>query len=227
MKNLILLHGALGSEKQLQALKNELTNFNVYTMNFEGHGGRSINGSYSIDRFVQNVLDFMSANQLQSAAFFGYSMGGYVALKLAQIHPEKVDEIITYGTKFDWTIEKAAKEVHMLNPEKIEEKIPQYADFLKHLHQPLNWKVVMDNTAKMMTSLGDNPSLKEEDLKSINTKATICVGSKDQMITIEESEKAANFLLNGKLHVFENFEHPIDKVDIESLSKFIKMKLMV
>ena len=111
MGNLILLHGALGSEKQLHALKNELTNFNIYTLNFEGHGGRTINGSYSIDRFVQNVLDFMFANQLQNASFFGYSMGGYVALKLAAYHPEKVESIVTLGTKFNWTPEIAAAEV--------------------------------------------------------------------------------------------------------------------
>jgi pimeloyl-ACP methyl ester carboxylesterase len=82
----------------------------------------------------------------------------------------------------------------------------------------------MGQTAKMMTTLGENPSLKDEDLKSITTKTLICVGSKDQMITIEESEKAANLLMNGELHIFENFDHPIEKVDVGVLSKIISVK---
>ncbi|MEY3237833.1 MAG: hypothetical protein RI883_1934 [Bacteroidota bacterium] len=221
-KSIVLLHGALGSSKQLDPLKEKMhESFDVYSFNFEGHGGRPTDSDFSIALFVQNTLDFLKENNLVNCSFFGYSMGGYVALKLAQIHPEKVEEIITYGTKFDWTIEKAEKEVRMLNPEKIEEKIPRYADFLKQLHQPLDWKTVMNQTAKMMTTLGENPSLKEEDLKSITTKTTICVGSNDQMITIEESEKAANLLLNGELHVFEGFEHPIEKVDVNELANLI------
>ena len=226
-KSIVLLHGALGSSKQLDLLKEKLqASFEVYSFNFEGHGGRPTDSDFSIAFFVQNILDFLNENNLDYCSFFGYSMGGYVALKLAQNHPEKVEQIITYGTKFDWTIEKAEKEVRILNPEKIEEKIPRYADFLKQLHQPLDWKIVMDQTAKMMSILGENPSLKDEDLKSIKTKALICVGSKDQMITIEESEKAANLLMNGELHVFESFEHPIEKVAVETLSMLIKLKLM-
>ncbi len=228
MEKIILLHGALGSSKQLNSLKEKLKNsFDVYSFNFEGHGGRASSNDFSIALFVQNTLDFLNENNIDNCSFFGYSMGGYVALKFAQSHPEKVRQIITYGTKFDWTIEKAEKEVLMLNPEKIEEKIPHYADFLKQLHQPLDWKMVMNQTAKMMTSLGEKPSLKDDDLKSITTKTTICVGSKDQMISIEESEKAANLLMNGELHVFENFEHPIEKVDVGVLSELISSKFIV
>ena len=54
-------------------------------------------------------------------------MGGYVALQLANKHPKYVQKIITLGTKFAWDKETAAKEVKMLNPEKIEEKIPAFA----------------------------------------------------------------------------------------------------
>lgn len=109
----------------------------------------------------------------------------------------------------------------MLHPEKIEEKTPHFAKFLELIHSPEDWKIVMNKTAKIMTELGENPSLQENDLKSISTKTTICVGSKDQMVTIEESEKAADLLVNGELNIHENFEYSIEKVDLNILTKNI------
>ena len=44
----LLLHGALGSTTQLDSLKDSLSkNYKVYSLNFEGHGGRPINGIFS------------------------------------------------------------------------------------------------------------------------------------------------------------------------------------
>ena len=223
MENLILLHGALGSERQLQALKNELTNFHVFTLNFEGHGGRTINGSYSIDRFVQNVLDFMSANQLKNAAFFGYSMGGYVALKLAAHYPVKVSSIATLGTKFNWTPESAAAETKMLNPEIIEVKIPKFAEHLKSTHAPLDWKEVLKGTAEMMFNLGAGASLSDDEIRSIQIPVLIGIGDLDQMVSIDESKRVADLLPNASLKIYEGFPHPIDRVDVVVLKEAIEV----
>ena len=117
MKNLILLHGALGSKTQFSELKTLLDNdFNVITFNFEGHDGRAATQEYSIALFTENTLRILEEHQIDKAGFFGYSMGGYVALNLALKHPGKVDKIMTLGTKFNWTAEAAAKETRMLDP---------------------------------------------------------------------------------------------------------------
>ena len=61
MKNLLLLHGAIGSEIQFDSLKSELSNdYNVFTFNFPGHGGIEIPpDGFSIDMFAKSVIDFM------------------------------------------------------------------------------------------------------------------------------------------------------------------------
>lgn len=228
MQHLILLHGALGSAAQLENIKSQLQDsFEVHSFNFEGHGGRQSKNDFSIALFVQNTLDYMDENKIHQASFFGYSMGGYVALKFATLYPDRIQKIFTYGTKFDWTPESAAKETKMLVPEKIKEKVPGFASSLEKLHFPLDWEENMRKTASMMLNLGEKPELDEKVLQSITTNTTICVGSKDQMISIEESEKASLLLTNGELHIFENFEHPIEKVNIEVLIRLIKMKLKV
>ena len=43
-EHIILLHGALGSENQFSQLKESLADkFEVHSMNFEGHGGKTSN----------------------------------------------------------------------------------------------------------------------------------------------------------------------------------------
>jgi esterase/lipase len=128
MKQLLVLHGALGAQQQFEELKTLLeSQFTVHTLNFEGHGGRTSNAPFSMDLFVENVRDYLQENNLSSCSVFGYSMGGYVALKFAAKFPGTVNEIVTLGTKFGWSPEIALKETAMLNPEKIEEKVPKFA----------------------------------------------------------------------------------------------------
>jgi pimeloyl-ACP methyl ester carboxylesterase len=49
---------------------------------FQGHGSDTTNGDFSIERFANDTLDFLDQHQIDSVNIFGYSMGGYVALKL-------------------------------------------------------------------------------------------------------------------------------------------------
>jgi pimeloyl-ACP methyl ester carboxylesterase len=228
MKNLVLLHGAIGASPQLKPLAELLaTQFKVYTLNFEGHGGRSIDGNYSIDRFVENLIAFLDKNQLEKASIFGYSMGGYVALKAAALHSERIAGIVTLGSKFQWDPETASREVKMLNAEKIEEKVPQFAQQLKMLHAPLDWKDVLKGTAQMMLDLGNGSGLTDIEIASIQIPVLIGIGEKDQMVSIEESKRVADLLPNGKMMVFENFQHPIEKVDLQVLRMILVSRLFL
>lgn len=222
-KDLLLLHGALGSADQFTGLKTLLENdFNIITFNFEGHGGRPANRDYSIALFTENVLQILEEHHLKKIDIFGYSMGGYVALDLALKCPGKVNRIMTLGTKFHWTPEAAAKETRMLNPEKMEEKIPTFTAALREMHQPLDWKEVVTNTAEMMTGLGNGNRLETDDLTYIKHPVLIGLGSEDTMVTLEESERTAAYLPNGRLMEIEGFQHPLEKVDKAVLAEHIR-----
>ena len=221
--NLLLLHGALGSEVQLKPLQELLsTDFNVHTLNFEGHGGRTSDDAFDMGRFAENVVEKLQTVGISNTHIFGYSMGGYVALTLAKKHPEMVESIVTLGTKFNWNLESAQQEVKMLNPEKIEEKVPAFAKRLHELHQPNDWKMVMQKTAEMMLALANGKRLTDSDLNQIQHKILIGIGSLDNMVTIEESENAATQLPNGTLQIIENVKHPIEKVDMTILATVIQ-----
>lgn len=221
-KNLLLLHGALGSKEQLSALKQELeTRYNVYSLNFEGHGKENSSEDFSIELFTKNVIDFLQKNNISHTHIFGYSMGGYIALYLSLKHPELVETIVTFGTKFNWNPATASKEVKMLNPDSIEEKVPQFAEQLKRVHQGSNWKEVLSKTASMMISLGNNPPLTKDKLSKIHHYVCIGIGDQDTMVSIDESMNTATQLKNGDIHILKEFKHPIEKNDISVLANNI------
>lgn len=222
-KPLVLLHGALGSKDQFDTLKKELSNsFNVYTLNFEGHGGRESKREFSMKNFMENLLELMQVEKLESANFFGFSMGGYVALKLAMEHPGKVEKIMTLGTKFGWSEEAAHEEVSLLNPLKLEEKVPEYADDLKKRHAPLDWHEVLSKTGEMMLSLGKGQAEHIEDFKKVQCPVLITRGTKDRMVSEEESKEVANTIPNADFYSFEEFKHPLEQVDVARLSEKVR-----
>ncbi|HZV70468.1 MAG TPA: alpha/beta hydrolase [Saprospiraceae bacterium] len=216
---LLLLHGALGSKEQFSALKQNLApHFEVYDFNFSGHGNNTNTTEFSIEQFVQDTLTFLSLHDFEKVNIFEYSMGGYVALKLSIQYPEKVHKIMTLGTKMDWNKTSAEKEVSMLIPEIIEEKIPKFAENLRLVHMANDWKMILRKTADMMSALGNGAAMTADDFEKIINPVLICIGSADKMVSIEESDAVAQRLPNGELKIIPGFKHPMEMNDVEVLS---------
>lgn len=219
---LLLLHGALGSKEQLFPLQKLLSSEReVLLMDFEGHGNFKSKNDFSIERFTQNILDFLKEKKIPKIDIFGYSMGGYVAMNLSLKHPDLIGKIITLGTKFEWTPAFAEKEIRMLNPEAIEMKVPAFAERLKHLHGIEYWKSVVLKTAKLMQDLGENPTLTKADFQKINISTLICLGTLDAMATQIESKEVSNWLQNGQFLEIENLKHPIEIAPIDKIIAII------
>jgi pimeloyl-ACP methyl ester carboxylesterase len=223
MNPLVILHGALGSASQLDTVKSIFTQrgYTVYSLNFSGHGGADFQQNFGIEQFAEDILQYLKTQNLQQADIFGYSMGGYAALWLAHMHPECIGKIVTLGTKFDWSIESATREVKKLNADKILEKIPAFARILEHRHAPNNWKELLTKTADMMATLGNAPLLTKQILQTIQHPTLICLGDQDDMADRAYSEQVASFLPNGRFNLLENTPHPIEKVDLNKLIKLI------
>ena len=141
MNNLIVIHGALGSARQLDELCQAYEEYyDVFSFDLSGHGGLPINERFSIDLFTKDLQHFIVVNELEGADVFGYSMGGYIALNHARLHPGKLGRIITLGTKFHWNPAEAEKEIRRLNADLIEQKLPKFASALEERHAPaIDW----------------------------------------------------------------------------------------
>ncbi|HEY6162344.1 MAG TPA: alpha/beta fold hydrolase [Bacteroidia bacterium] len=218
--SLLLLHGAIGAKAQLEPLASLLKEkYDVHAMNFSGHGGEPLPGKFSIDRFAKDVLVYLGSKGLQRVNIFGYSMGGYVALYLARHYPGKVERIFTLATKFDWTPAASEKESKMLDPVKIEEKLPGFAKTLRDRHAPQDWKEVLKKTAEMMIEMGDRPPLTPTELSGIKHTVIVSVGDRDKMVSMQETMEASSRIPNAHFHVLQDTLHPIEQTPLDRLRR--------
>ena len=219
MKDLLLLHGALGDGSQLTPLKAALDGrLRCHLVELEGHGRTPSQHRYSIARFAGNVRAYMSGARLQRASIFGYSLGGYVALALASEAAE-VESVATLATKLAWTPEAAASEIRKLDPAKIRAKVPAFAALLERRHADAGgWDLVLTRTAELMTSLGSRPIVDDAMLARIRQPAKLMVGDRDTVVSVDETSRAANLLARGELTVLPDTAHPFEQVQVETLA---------
>jgi len=220
---LICLHGAIGASSQLKPLHEKFSALHpprrIYLFDFTGHGGKPLPAAFSIKLFAEDLLQWMDEKNIILNAAVGYSMGGYVALYIARHYPERVEKIMTVATKLAWDVPTSQKEVKMLDPQKIKDKVPKFAEALQHRHAPEKWEDVLAKTADMMLSLGAKPELAEEDFKSVTHDVQLCVGDRDTMVSIEETLAAYRLLPKGSFVVLPLTPHPIEQMNADLLTE--------
>lgn len=227
MQPLILLHGALGATDLLRPLEAALApHYQVHTFNFSGHGGSFLPAEgLSISGFAAQLLQYMEVHNLHGAAVFGYSMGGYVAFQLLKNHPGTIGKLITLATKFHWDSATAERECAMLQWEKIEAKLPQFAAALAQRHAPENWKSLMEAIAVMLRTMGSNPPLKTEDYLQMNTPVLLVLGDRDKMVSLEETRVVFEALPYAAMGMLPATPHALEGVNPILLGTLIRQFL--
>lgn len=214
MRDLLLLHGALGDSTQLEPLRALLgARHRCHLVEFEGHGRTASTHAYGVARFADNVRSYMAGHCIQRASIFGYSMGGYVALALAS-QLDAIQAVATLATKLAWNPEFAAAETRRLDPPKMREKVPAFAQLLERRHaQAGGWETVLSRTREFMTGLGAAPAVDDAMLARIQQPALLMVGDRDAVVSLDETTRAAKALRNGRLVVLPETPHPFEQVD--------------
>ena len=218
----ILLHGALGSATQFDAVQAKATaNQHLYAFNLPGHGYWATNEPFTLQLFGDSVLHFLDEKKTAQADIFGYSMGGYVALWLAWKYPARVRSVTTYGTKFDWNPEVAAGMGKMFDPEKIESKAPQLAASLIKAHGWEQWKTLCHRTKAFLQDLGNSLGIPPEGFSEIQCPVTIGWGDLDNVVTLDESRRVASAIPQGRLEILPGGKHLMEQVELEQLCELI------
>jgi 3-oxoadipate enol-lactonase len=75
-------------------------NFRVITYDVRGHGESDMgNVDFSIDLFVTDLIGLMDALKIEKALLCGLSMGGYIALRAREQHPNRFLALILSDTQ--------------------------------------------------------------------------------------------------------------------------------
>jgi pimeloyl-ACP methyl ester carboxylesterase len=219
MESIVLLHGALGAASQFEALAAGLSQrYQIYTFNFEGHGGRALPAQgLDMQALADELVQFVQEKQLAQPHVFGYSMGGYAALLACQQHPGLLGKLVTLATKWHWDAATAEKETKMLQPDVVAAKVPAFAASLVQRHAPADWQALMRATADMMRQLGQNPVLRPEALAGIHNPCLLLLGDRDKMVTLEETRAVYQQLPQAQLGILPGTPHPLEQVDVALL----------
>lgn len=218
--SLLLLHGALGSSHQLEPLQQRVGGVAI---DLSGHGGRAIpSEGIRFEQFITDIDAAFSEHGWSSADLFGYSMGGYAALLYAAKHPERVRSVVTLGTKVVWTEEGLQKELRMLDPDKMQAKVPAFASALATAHGVDRWKDVVVAIAKSMSELAARPLLTPEVVARIQCPVLLCVGDGDTTAVPSDTRAFATGLRNGEVVELANTKHPFETVQLDVLVQLIE-----
>ncbi|MBS1644202.1 MAG: alpha/beta fold hydrolase [Bacteroidetes bacterium] len=222
MEHIILLHGALGAAATMYPLSKALERSGaLHLLDFSGHGERSGKKTpFDLPLFEQDILHFLDARDIESAHFFGYSLGGYVALRLAISHPHRIKSITTLATKFDWNEATCRHESDKLNAAILEEKAPRFVSSLKKLHQHQDWKELVANTSQFLLSMYQH-RFSPVNLAEIKVPVCLLVGEKDKMVGLQETLDTAQAINMAQFGVLPGCTHPIEQVDLDVLSALI------
>ncbi len=220
MKTIIFLHGALGAAAQFDTLLPYLSpHYNCIVLDLPLHGINKDIVTPSIETYADYVIHCIEQNKHQSVSLFGYSMGGYIALLIAHRRPDLIEKVLTLATKFEWTHPSANKQLSMLNPTMMQEKIPSYTSYLNTLHHAIEWNEVVNNTYQIIEKLIAHPPIDHKLLSEIKIPCRLGVGDQDTMVTLQETIDAYKQLQLGSLYVLPSTPHPLEKVNPQLIAQ--------
>jgi pimeloyl-ACP methyl ester carboxylesterase len=215
-KPLVLVHGLAGRSEDWFALIPQLVDngYKVYALDLLGYGQSARpDVDYSISLEEEIVKDFLDSQGLREPDMAGWSMGGWISLKFAADHPERVHKLIlldSAGLKFDAvnvpllrpkTEADLARMMQVLTPHP--PHIPSFyaADLLRDFATE-DW--IIDRALKSMYTGKD---LLDGRLSTIKTPVLLVWGKQDVLTPLAMGEQMHNGIPRSELKVFEGCGH--------------------
>lgn len=214
---IVLIHG-LGDRDEAWApmiKRLKRAGFHVYAPDLMGYGRspKPQDGDYSITGQTKYVYDFIQSLGLQKTDIGGWSMGGWIALKLALDHPELIDRVVVYdsaGTRFD-----------LKDPKKLFE--PQTTDDVQRLFstmephaKPMPMFVQRDllraiqgyqwTIDKNLSSMNESELL-ESRLPSLSEPLLVVWGADDGLIPLSVGQQMHQLVPNSELDILQDCGH--------------------
>jgi pimeloyl-ACP methyl ester carboxylesterase len=214
---LVLVHGLGARGEDWAAMIPLLTaqGFHVYVPDLLGYGrSPKPNLDYSISLEEQTVVNFMQAIHVPRADVGGWSMGGWIAMKLALDHPEMVDRLVIYdsaGIYFPATwgpnlftpndVAGVRELMVMLSPKP--RPLPSFAAEAALRKLQANAWVLK----RSMTSMAGGRDLLDFRLHNISQPMLIVWGSEDELIPPSVGEKIHQSVPQSVLDIIDGCGH--------------------
>jgi pimeloyl-ACP methyl ester carboxylesterase len=204
---LVLLHGAFGFNEGWATLLPTLTKTHqVIAIELEGHGHtRDLDRPLTYEQMAEDTAALLKQLKVKDADFFGYSMGGTVALRVAMRHPELVRKLAIYGstlgTPKDTYDPESYKQYQSLSTDFAPPVLKEPYD--RMAPDPTRWPVLVTKIKNMGR---DFKGFSATEAKSIKAQTLIIVGDRD-VVRPEHAVEMYRLIPNAQLAILPGGDH--------------------
>jgi pimeloyl-ACP methyl ester carboxylesterase len=201
-KPLVLLHGAFSRAVVYPALGRGRQ---MIAVELQGHGHTAdIDRPLSFEQMADDVAALLHHLKIEQADFFGYSMGGTVALGVAIRHPTLVRKLAITGSNYgklqDAYEPEILKQFNSLSPE----SAPPPKDSNDEVApDPKQWRALVAKVKRLGLEF---KGFTRDDLKSIKAHVLITIGDRD-FVRPEHAVEMYRLIPNSQLAVFPSADH--------------------
>jgi pimeloyl-ACP methyl ester carboxylesterase len=202
-KPLVLLHGAFGWANVYPALAK---NRQVIAVELQGHGHTAdIDRPLSYEHMADDTAALLKHLKIERADFFGYSMGGNVALAIAIRHPTLVGKVAINGShygKLEDAFDATAFQQFKSLPANFAPSVLK-GPYDKVAPDPKQWPVLV---AKVKQAGLDFKGFTRDDMKLIKAPVLITLGDRDG-VRLEHAVEMFRLIPHAQLAVFPGGDH--------------------
>lgn len=213
---LVLIHGAGSNRLCWHPELRRLIGYQVITLDLPGHGrSDSSTGCHSINSYAKQVVEFLNSLGLYHVILIGHSMGGAIALEIAQKYPHLITGVVLIACSAYFGI--AQEIVDLL---RVPATLPDAIQFIQHRgFSPNTPSSIIRQTMKVL--IETRPTVlygdwfacagfdKRQDLSEINTPVWVGVGADDKLTPPENSRYLVKHLPMADLHIIPQAGHMI------------------
>jgi 2-hydroxymuconate-semialdehyde hydrolase len=208
--------------------------YHLYAPDLVGFGStQKLNGtSYGVEVWVNHLISFIEAKNLKSLSIVGNSLGGCLALHIANRRPDLLNKIILMGASgIDFKLTEGLEAVWGYTPslENMKKLIQVFSYDTKHANNAdlvqMRYQATLEGESQAaFESMFPHPrqqhidamALSEEEFRKIEVPTLLLHGREDRVVPIDETSwRIANIMPNAELHTFPKCGHwtQIEKTD--------------
>jgi pimeloyl-ACP methyl ester carboxylesterase len=198
--------------------------FRILNPDLRGHGdSESGKKSHSMDQLAQDCFDFFTALNIQQPfAVCGLSMGGYIAMAMLRLHPERLAAVILTATRSaaDTPDVRASrqKSIQLIQEQGVAPIVNSMLPRLLSPHTIKNNPGLVNHVQEIVTSIKSSTAIKDlqglmtrpdstNDLAKISIPVLILHGADDQIVPLPEAQSMQHMIPGAQLTILQNAGH--------------------
>ncbi len=227
---IIFIHGALVNSESMKFLSEKFNDYNCITFDLPGHGKSEGTPKMSIADYTESVYNFIdilkAKNEItNNITLVGWSMGGSIALELAEKGLKDLKNIVLLDSSAKWVIDLSGAD-----PNAPLDFAPLFQSNFTSLTPQYVKDVFMKNASKYLSSdlacksdlfaahAYDNVS----ELSKVNVPVLILSGDVDNLALIEYETLLKKNIKNSYLKIYPNRAHIMFMEIPDQISKDIR-----